>query len=150
MYSYKSRVVAHRGAGIVAPENTLIAFDVGMKRGFKAMEFDVMLSKDQLPFLMHDEQFGRTVKAEGYVNRRLNQLFQLTTRKIVTWIRELCVSFCIPGVPVLFFWPILYLILLTFPSLLFNCINLIVCHPFSSNYFNFSNLILLILIQSGK
>ncbi len=70
MYNYKSRVVAHRGAGIVAPENTLLAFEVGMRRGFLAMEFDVMLSKDNLPFLMHDEEFGRTVKAEGCVKKR--------------------------------------------------------------------------------
>jgi glycerophosphoryl diester phosphodiesterase len=55
------RIIAHRGGGILAPENTIRAIEVGMKFGFKAIEFDVMLSKDSVPFLMHDEILSRTV-----------------------------------------------------------------------------------------
>lgn len=59
------KVVAHRGAGLLAPENTLAALQTGWQHGYRAVEFDVMLSKDQLPVLFHDEEFGRTVKAKG-------------------------------------------------------------------------------------
>lgn len=61
------RVVAHRGGGTLAPENTLAAMQCGLERGFRAVEFDVMLSQDGVPILMHDEQFGRTVSGNGAV-----------------------------------------------------------------------------------
>ena len=56
---------AHRGAGTVAPENTLMGFDCGKQMGYSAVEFDVMLSSDKLPFLIHDEDLGRTVVGSG-------------------------------------------------------------------------------------
>ncbi len=59
------KVVAHRGAGLLAPENTLAAIQTAWQRGYRAVEFDVMLSKDQVPVLFHDEEFGRTVQARG-------------------------------------------------------------------------------------
>ena len=62
------KIVAHRGAGILAPENTLAAMRVGLEHGFHAVEFDVMLSKDEIPVLMHDHQFGRTVSGVGMVS----------------------------------------------------------------------------------
>jgi glycerophosphoryl diester phosphodiesterase len=61
------RVLAHRGAGTLAPENTVAALRLGWERGFRAVEFDVMLSADEIPVLMHDPQFGRTVKGVGTV-----------------------------------------------------------------------------------
>lgn len=61
------RIVAHRGAGKLAPENTLAAMRCGKEHGFQAVEFDVMLSADQEPVLMHDEEFGRTIAGEGKV-----------------------------------------------------------------------------------
>ena len=61
------RVLAHRGAGHLAPENTLAALRCGWLRGFRAVEFDVMLSADEVPVLMHDPVFGRTVRARGAV-----------------------------------------------------------------------------------
>lgn len=62
------RVIAHRGGGTIAPENTLAAIRCGMERGFRAVEFDVMLSSDRIPVLMHDPQFGRTVRGSGKVS----------------------------------------------------------------------------------
>ncbi|MFC3107117.1 glycerophosphodiester phosphodiesterase [Undibacterium arcticum] len=62
------KIVAHRGAGILAPENTLAAMQAGLGRGFHAVEFDVMLSQDEIPVLMHDHQFGRTVSGVGAVS----------------------------------------------------------------------------------
>lgn len=61
------KVLAHRGGGALAPENTLAAFRCGLAHGFRAVEFDVMLSKDSIPVLMHDPEFGRTVRGKGKV-----------------------------------------------------------------------------------
>ena len=66
MWSYP-KIVAHRGGGSLAPENTLAAMQCGLDYGFHAVEFDVMLSKDGVPVLMHDHEFGRTVRGEGEV-----------------------------------------------------------------------------------
>lgn len=65
------KVVAHRGAGSLAPENTLAAMAFGLQRGFHAVEFDVMLSQDDVPVLMHDPEFGRTVAGSGWVAQTL-------------------------------------------------------------------------------
>lgn len=62
------RIVAHRGGGTLAPENTLAALRCGLQHGFQAVEFDVMLAADGVPVLMHDEQLGRTVQGQGAVN----------------------------------------------------------------------------------
>ena len=61
------KILAHRGGGIIAPENTLAAMRCGQAYGFAAVEFDVMLSKDGVPVLMHDEHFGRTIRTTGNV-----------------------------------------------------------------------------------
>ncbi len=61
------KVIAHRGGGTLAPENTLAAMRCGRDHGFAAVEFDVMLSKDGVPVLMHDPEFGRTVAGSGLV-----------------------------------------------------------------------------------
>jgi glycerophosphoryl diester phosphodiesterase len=61
------KVIAHRGGGSLAPENTLAAMRCGLAHGFHAVEFDVMLSADSIPVLMHDPHFGRTVRGMGEV-----------------------------------------------------------------------------------
>lgn len=62
------KVLAHRGGGILAPENTLAGIRAGLERGFHAIEFDVMLARDEVPILMHDPQLGRTVAGSGSVS----------------------------------------------------------------------------------
>lgn len=54
------RWVAHRGAGKLAPENTLAAFRLGASHGYRMFECDVKLSADGIPFLMHDATLHRT------------------------------------------------------------------------------------------
>lgn len=66
---YFPRVVAHRGGGILAPENTLAGMREAGRRGFRGVEFDVMLAADGVPVLMHDPTFGRTVRGRGAVAR---------------------------------------------------------------------------------
>ncbi|MDY7538594.1 glycerophosphodiester phosphodiesterase [Undibacterium sp. RTI2.1] len=61
------KIIAHRGGGTLAPENTIAAMRCGLEYGFHAVEFDVMLSKDGVPVLMHDPLFGRTVRGDGGV-----------------------------------------------------------------------------------
>ena len=57
--------VAHRGAGKLAPENTLAAFRVGASYGYRAFECDVKLSADEVPFLLHDATLERTTTGDG-------------------------------------------------------------------------------------
>ncbi len=59
------RWIAHRGAGKLAPENTLAAFRVGAAHGFRAFECDVKLSADGVPFLLHDATLQRTTSGTG-------------------------------------------------------------------------------------
>jgi len=61
------RRLAHRGGGALAPENTIAAIGVGIAHGYRAVEFDVMLTSDDVPVLMHDPDFGRTIAGEGRV-----------------------------------------------------------------------------------
>ncbi|MFO1217500.1 MAG: glycerophosphodiester phosphodiesterase [Burkholderiaceae bacterium] len=57
--------IAHRGAGKLAPENTLAAFRVGAAHGYHAFECDVKLSADGVPFLLHDDTLERTTNGTG-------------------------------------------------------------------------------------
>jgi glycerophosphoryl diester phosphodiesterase len=57
--------IAHRGAGKLAPENTLAAFRLGASFGYRAFECDVKLSADEVPFLLHDETLERTSSGHG-------------------------------------------------------------------------------------
>jgi glycerophosphoryl diester phosphodiesterase len=57
--------VAHRGAGKLAPENTLAAFRLGAAHGYRMFECDVKLSTDGVPFLMHDATLERTTNGIG-------------------------------------------------------------------------------------
>jgi len=59
------RWVAHRGAGKLAPENTLAAFRLGAAHGYRMFECDVKLSADGVPFLMHDATLERTTSGRG-------------------------------------------------------------------------------------
>jgi glycerophosphoryl diester phosphodiesterase len=47
--------VGHRGGGTLAPENTLAGIRKAAAVGLGAVEFDVMLSADNVPVLIHDE-----------------------------------------------------------------------------------------------
>jgi glycerophosphoryl diester phosphodiesterase len=59
------RLIAHRGAGKLAPENTLTAMRVGYAHGYRMFEFDVKLTADNLAFLLHDATLERTTTGHG-------------------------------------------------------------------------------------
>lgn len=54
----KPKLVGHRGAPMLAPENTMMSFNRSIACGVTAFETDVQLSKDRIPFLMHDHSSG--------------------------------------------------------------------------------------------
>ncbi len=60
---------AHRGGGTLAPENTIAGLAAGVAHGHRAVEFDAMLTSDEVPVLMHDAAFGRTIAGRGSVAR---------------------------------------------------------------------------------
>lgn len=57
--------IAHRGAGRLAPENTLAAFRLGAEHGYRMFECDAKLSADGVPFLLHDSTLERTSNGRG-------------------------------------------------------------------------------------
>jgi glycerophosphoryl diester phosphodiesterase len=59
------RLVAHRGGGTLAPENTLAAIRFGQSLGYAMHEIDVKLAKDAVPFLLHDATLERTTSGVG-------------------------------------------------------------------------------------
>jgi glycerophosphoryl diester phosphodiesterase len=59
------RWIGHRGAGLLAPENTLAAFRLGAQHGFRMFECDAKLSADGQVFLMHDATLERTTNGQG-------------------------------------------------------------------------------------
>ena len=61
------RIIAHRGGGVFAPENTLAGLEVARNLGFQGVEFDVKLSEDGTPILMHDDTLDRTTDGHGPV-----------------------------------------------------------------------------------
>ena len=61
------RVFAHRCGGALAPENTLAGLGVTAAMGVRAVEFDVMLSADGTPWVIHDETLERTTNGRGQV-----------------------------------------------------------------------------------
>jgi glycerophosphoryl diester phosphodiesterase len=62
--------IAHRGAGKLAPENTLAALQIGARHGFGMFECDVQLSADGVPFLLHDATLQRTTTGAGAASQQ--------------------------------------------------------------------------------
>ncbi len=72
------RLVAHRGAGLSAPENTIAAFHHGYDMGYRMFECDAKVSADGIVFLLHDTTLDRTTNSQGlahhYVWDEISQL----------------------------------------------------------------------------
>lgn len=61
------RIIAHRCGGALAPENSLDGLRIAARLGCRGVEFDVMLSADEIPLLIHDETLERTTTGRGRV-----------------------------------------------------------------------------------
>ena len=64
------RVVGHRGALALAPENTIAAMEAGLRSGVDMVEFDVQRTRDGVPIVMHDDTLERTTNGTGRVREK--------------------------------------------------------------------------------
>ncbi|XP_050786497.1 glycerophosphodiester phosphodiesterase domain-containing protein 5 isoform X1 [Gopherus flavomarginatus] len=60
----KPAIIGHRGAPMLAPENTLMSFQKAVEQKTYGVQADVVISYDGVPFLMHDETLRRTTNVE--------------------------------------------------------------------------------------
>ena len=63
----KPRIYAHRGSTLLAPENTLYAFNLATDHGADVLETDVRISRDNEVIVTHDEKLDRTTNGIGAV-----------------------------------------------------------------------------------
>jgi glycerophosphoryl diester phosphodiesterase len=61
-------VIGHRGAAACAPENTLAGLRKAKALGCRWVEFDVRLTADSQPVLLHDDRLERTTDGRGRVS----------------------------------------------------------------------------------
>jgi glycerophosphoryl diester phosphodiesterase len=64
------RLVGHRGAKMNAPENTIVSIRRALEEGAAWVEFDVKLTSDDVPILIHDTTLERTTNGQGEVRQR--------------------------------------------------------------------------------
>ena len=60
--------INHRGYNSVAPENTIPAFKLSAKKGFKYVESDLQFTSDSVPVMIHDDTIDRTSNGTGRVD----------------------------------------------------------------------------------
>ena len=63
--------IGHRGAKAYAPENTIASFRKALELGVDMVEFDVQITKDEYPVVVHDKNLKRLTKKFGRI-RKLN------------------------------------------------------------------------------
>ncbi|XP_029113226.1 glycerophosphoinositol inositolphosphodiesterase GDPD2 [Scleropages formosus] len=68
----KPALIGHRGAPMLAPENTMMSFRRSADCGVDTFETDVLISKDGTPFLMHDTTLQRTTDVSEKFPDRAN------------------------------------------------------------------------------
>ncbi len=75
-------VVAHRGAPVAEPENTLASFALALAQGADALETDLRFTRDDEIVLFHDETLERTTDGQGKVrDHSLSELKRFRTRR---------------------------------------------------------------------
>ncbi|MFN4174585.1 MAG: glycerophosphodiester phosphodiesterase, partial [Parachlamydiaceae bacterium] len=62
------KVIAHRGASLELPENTIESIILAFSLDVDAVEIDVHLSKDEIPVVIHDDSLVRTHGVDRFVH----------------------------------------------------------------------------------
>ncbi len=75
--------VAHRGYSGMAPENTMASFRAALAEGADGVEFDVHLSAEGVPVILHDADLARTTNGHGEVQS--HTVAQLQTLDAGSW-----------------------------------------------------------------
>lgn len=65
---HKFIVIAHRGDHVLVPENTLAAYENGIKNGVDFVEIDLRTTKDSVLVIMHDETVNRMTNGNGKIS----------------------------------------------------------------------------------
>src|SRR5688500_1182799 len=60
--------LAHRGASVLAPENTIEAFRLAVEAGAGGLELDVHMTRDGHMVVIHDATVDRTTNGSGAVS----------------------------------------------------------------------------------
>ncbi|XP_028444549.1 glycerophosphoinositol inositolphosphodiesterase GDPD2 [Perca flavescens] len=79
----KPKLIGHRGAPMLAPENTMMSFNRSIACGVTAFETDVQLSKDRIPFLMHDHSTSFLRRTTNVIEKFPGKDFSHSTN--LTW-----------------------------------------------------------------
>jgi glycerophosphoryl diester phosphodiesterase len=61
------KLIAHRGASMYYPENTITALRMAHSMGARWVEFDVRFAGNNVPVIFHDKTLERTTNGHGYV-----------------------------------------------------------------------------------
>lgn len=85
-FSKKPLIIAHRGVSEFAPENTFAAFQKAIDVGAEGIEFDVQLSKDGIPVVIHDPELKRLALIEGLVSDLTSE--ELQKLDVGSWFNE--------------------------------------------------------------
>lgn len=78
-----TNLIAHRGYSATAPENTLASFQAALEQPIMGVEFDVHLSADGIPVVIHDASVDRTTNGQGKVAEKT--LAQLQALDAGSW-----------------------------------------------------------------
>jgi glycerophosphoryl diester phosphodiesterase len=93
-------IIGHRGASAVAPENTLAAFREAIAVGADGIEFDVRLTRDRVPVVIHDRDLRRT----GGLSERIAELMwdELAKVDVGSWFSQSFAKETVPSLAELF------------------------------------------------
>lgn len=76
--SQRPLVIAHQGGELLAPSNTMTAFQQAVDLGVDVLEFDIHITKDGHLVTIHDHTVDRTTNGSGFVHElRLNEIQDL-------------------------------------------------------------------------